>query len=291
MNANLNIHKRLMLPILLHIFFSINLLGQNWFPLEIGNRWDYSISGICHGGGLFRDTSFVEVMGDTIINGKEYFVLSRSFYHFEEKYLRMKNDSLYCFSTEDSVDCLMYAFNQILGIKYYSCKYDTVFYFDELFETYFGFPDSQQAHSPYYNLDHLYYFSKKFGLAFAEYIHPLCDYHVYLSGCIISGFTYGQLLVSVEGENNSISSFKLEQNYPNPFNPGTKINYSIAKSGEVSLKVYDILGINVASLVNEFKDAGIYSVVFNAYSLPSGIYFYQLKAADFVETKKMILLR
>jgi hypothetical protein len=86
-------------------------------------------------------------------------------------------------------------------------------------------------------------------------------------------------------------NFYLAQNYPNPFNPSTKINYSIPKSGDVSLKVYDILGINVASLVNEFKEAGINSVEFNASSLPSGTYFYQLKAGDFVETKKMILLK
>ncbi|MCJ7555049.1 MAG: T9SS type A sorting domain-containing protein [Ignavibacteriaceae bacterium] len=90
--------------------------------------------------------------------------------------------------------------------------------------------------------------------------------------------------------------FNLEQNYPNPFNPSTVISYHLPISGLVSLKVYDILGNEVATLVNEYKSAGKYEVIFNVEthrdaSLPSGIYFYQLKAGSFIQTKKMILLR
>jgi hypothetical protein len=291
LKKTLDIAKLLILIFLLSSINSINLFSQNWFPLEQGNRWDYSISGICHGGGVFSDTSVVEVIKDSIINGKECFVFSRPFYHFEEKYLRVNNDSLYCFSTQDSIDCLMFVFNKTLNSTYYSCRYDTVFYFDEFFETYFSFPDTQQAHSPFYYLDHIYHFSKKFGLVFAEYIHPLCDYHVYLSGCIISGITYGQLLVSVEGENNSISSFKLEQNFPNPFNTSTQIKYSVVENGLLILKVFDVLGREVTTLVNDEKPPGEYEVEFNGANLTSGIYFYQLKTKDFVNTKKMILLK
>ncbi|NWG28070.1 MAG: T9SS type A sorting domain-containing protein [Ignavibacteriaceae bacterium] len=85
--------------------------------------------------------------------------------------------------------------------------------------------------------------------------------------------------------------FELDQNYPNPFNPITTINYSIKSTGLVTLKVYDMLGIEVASIVNEIKEAGNYSVTFNASELPSGIYFYQLRAGSFIETKKMLLLK
>jgi photosystem II stability/assembly factor-like uncharacterized protein len=88
----------------------------------------------------------------------------------------------------------------------------------------------------------------------------------------------------------------LGQNYPNPFNPSTKIIYSVPKSSQVIIKVYDILGREVATLVNEEKPAGHYEVEFNSHSgevqnLSSGIYFYQLRAGSFVETKKMILLK
>ena len=103
-------------------------------------------------------------------------------------------------------------------------------------------------------------------------------------------------------EQNILSDFQLYQNYPNPFNPGTKIKFTIPRSTEyysvpqnVTLKVYDILGNEVATLVDEFKEAGNYEVDFNPGSsiknLVSGVYFYKLQAGSFVETKKMIYLK
>ncbi len=92
--------------------------------------------------------------------------------------------------------------------------------------------------------------------------------------------------------------FKIEQNYPNPFNPSTKIKYSIPDNvilseakNLVRLKVYDILGKEITTLIDEYKPAGEYEVEFNASSLPSGVYFYQLKAGEYVNTKKMNLLK
>jgi len=85
--------------------------------------------------------------------------------------------------------------------------------------------------------------------------------------------------------------FELDQNYPNPFNPSTTINYTIKTAGQVTLKVYDMLGTEVASLVNARKEPGNYSVAFNATNIPSGIYVYRLTADKFVETKKLILLK
>jgi hypothetical protein len=85
--------------------------------------------------------------------------------------------------------------------------------------------------------------------------------------------------------------FSLEQNYPNPFNPKTVINYQLPVSGDVVLTVFDILGNKVETLVDEYKPAGKYEVKFQATNLSSGVYFYQLRAGSFVETKKMILLK
>ncbi|MBS1494798.1 MAG: T9SS type A sorting domain-containing protein [Bacteroidetes bacterium] len=92
---------------------------------------------------------------------------------------------------------------------------------------------------------------------------------------------------------NIPDKFSLSQNYPNPFNPSTKINYEIKNSGFVSLKVFDLLGKEVAALVNEKQNAGSYAVDFNSseYNLPSGIYFYTLNAGEFKETKKMVLIK
>lgn len=86
-------------------------------------------------------------------------------------------------------------------------------------------------------------------------------------------------------------AYSLSANYPNPFNPVTTIDYSIKFNGLVSLKVYDILGNEVATLVNENKSAGFYSVNFNASDLSSGIYIYTIKSGNFTDSKKLILLK
>jgi len=87
------------------------------------------------------------------------------------------------------------------------------------------------------------------------------------------------------------AEFELFQNYPNPFNPSTVISYQLPVGSNATLKLYDILGIEVATLVEEFKTAGKYEVDFNAASLSSGVYFYRLQADSFVETKKMLLMK
>lgn len=98
-------------------------------------------------------------------------------------------------------------------------------------------------------------------------------------------------LTAVEKEKQIPLSANLGQNYPNPFNPTTEIVYSIPQRGYVSLKVYNLLGNEVADLVNGEMGAGTYKTNFDASSLPSGVYFYKLQTGKFVETKKMLLLK
>ena len=109
----------------------------------------------------------------------------------------------------------------------------------------------------------------------------------------IFGSKTGDVVVPVEEEleSNIPTEFALEQNYPNPFNPSTNIIYKINNSQFVSLKVYDVIGNEVATLVNEEKPAGVYNIEWNASGLTSGVYFYQLKTESIVETKKMILMK
>jgi len=96
---------------------------------------------------------------------------------------------------------------------------------------------------------------------------------------------------SVEAEVYSPFEFKLAQNYPNPFNPSTKISFSIPAPEFVTLKVYDILGTEVATLINERKEPGVYTINFNASQLASGMYLYRLQAGSYIETRKMVLMR
>jgi len=99
-------------------------------------------------------------------------------------------------------------------------------------------------------------------------------------------------LTSVSNKDNNLPQlFTLAQNYPNPFNPTTNIKYSLAQAGNVKLIVYNILGSKVATLVNDYKPAGSYSVQFNGTNLASGIYLYRLESGAYTSTKKLILLK
>jgi hypothetical protein len=102
---------------------------------------------------------------------------------------------------------------------------------------------------------------------------------------------FGTPIVGVEEEIIPPSNFILEQNYPNPFNPSTKISWQSPISSRQVLKVYDVLGNEVATLVNEEKEAGYHSIDFNASGLSSGIYYYQLSTNNSTLTKKMILTK
>jgi hypothetical protein len=100
-----------------------------------------------------------------------------------------------------------------------------------------------------------------------------------------------EIISVVENEETIPSAFSLEQNYPNPFNPSTKISWQSPVGSWQTLKIYDVLGNEVATLIDEYKPAGTYELTWYAEQLPSGVYFYQLKAGTFIETKKMLLLK
>ncbi len=98
-------------------------------------------------------------------------------------------------------------------------------------------------------------------------------------------------VITLDVEKNISYKYALEQNYPNPFNPSTKISFSIAKTTNVKLEVFDMLGKLVKSLVNEEKAPGFYSIEFNAKNIPSGVYVYTIKTNEFSETKRMVLVK
>ena len=103
--------------------------------------------------------------------------------------------------------------------------------------------------------------------------------------------TFDVILTSVEEDYQLPTEFSLEQNYPNPFNPTTTIKYQIPELSLVTLKVYDVLGSEIETLVNEEKPTGTYEIIWYAESLPSGVYFYKLQAGSFIEAKKMVLMK
>jgi hypothetical protein len=99
------------------------------------------------------------------------------------------------------------------------------------------------------------------------------------------------VFIKEERSDEMPGDYILSNNYPNPFNPATKIKYSIPHSSLVQIRIFDVLGKELETLVNEEKPAGTYELTWNAAALPSGVYFYRIKAGSFIQTRKMILLK
>ena len=123
------------------------------------------------------------------------------------------------------------------------------------------------------------------------FIDALNGWTVGIDGTILQTTNGGVSFVEEEQIDEIPTEFLLSQNFPNPFNPSTSIQYSVSSRQFVSLKVFDVLGNEIETLVNEEKQAGTYEVTWYAKALPSGVYFYQLKAGEFTAVKKMILLK
>jgi bacillopeptidase F (M6 metalloprotease family) len=143
----------------------------------------------------------------------------------------------------------------------------------------------------------------QFGLDLSNYIDSTVRIAFYFTSNILynhSGWYIDDIRIEgienptgvEENNNNVVTNYMLSQNYPNPFNPTTKINYQFPKASFVTLKIYNVLGKEITTLVNEEKPAGIYEVDFNGSGIPSGVYFYKVQIGNsFTQVKKMMLLK
>jgi len=122
---------------------------------------------------------------------------------------------------------------------------------------------------------------------FGRWPNPVNETSVYMAAVPVTSVT----TVGIDDNTNTTFSYQLNQNYPNPFNPTTQIKYTLAENSNVTLKVYDMLGKEVATLVNESQNAGAHSINFNASDLASGLYIYKIQAGNFTQAKKMMLLK
>ena len=130
------------------------------------------------------------------------------------------------------------------------------------------------------------------GISFEFHMYPPQDSAIAEGTILLDKLMLGgQTAIQDNGNQVNPGSFQLEQNYPNPFNPSTQINFTIASQSKVKLNVFDILGREIATLVNEEMMPGAHRAVFDASDLPSGTYFYRLQAGNLIQTKKMLLLR
>ena len=265
-----------------------------FFPLNVGNKWTYYVK-YDNGNIGYAERKISKILSNNFREVSVTYSLGTS---TNKEYWLYQNNKLYI-STTPNIDASVCCYNtSLMGDEY-------VYRLSSLYPNPWGI---------YHRLgwDRNYIFNnKEYSAQFLELRQEQSSPFSYYTtsnnlGLVELYFRYGDnprtetlielILTDVDTKSDQTSiNYSLSQNYPNPFNPTTMIKYSVVKSANVSLKVYDVLGNEVTTLVNEEKQPGSYEVEFQSTNgspqLASGIYFYQLRAGDFIQTKKMLLLR
>jgi len=291
---------------------SISLQSQNdFFPLKIGNQWNYSYKSIER---QFFDISFMNQM-TTDSGSVQYSILDSSLqdsliiWIVQEKDVVERRIQDYYDSTDTT---FLINVNETFHILEYLDSAHTiksesnyeVFTFPIKWERFGGLISSTQVTRYGADSSILIIEENKFLIAnYSDSLNFHKDVGLVYAQCVIdkgpnTPYYYkwkaslSSFLTSVGNVRKGIpQSFTIYQNFPNPFNSTSVIRYSIPKSSQVKLKIFNVLGQEVETLVNEEKSAGTYEVNWNATNLPSGVYFYRLQSGSFDETKKMILLK
>ncbi|MFA7421375.1 MAG: T9SS type A sorting domain-containing protein [Melioribacteraceae bacterium] len=284
------VRQLLLLLILASAFFTGQSHAQTVAPLAKGNIWIYQA----------KESSAKRVkyyLSDTItIDGAVYFVCKKTIHDTIFQYFRLRDDGVYvCRLRNKDVPYykLNFTYADTLKNKEWFGIWRTVLK-SETQENLFG------KEALVKNIHANWIFTKRdekwtdeYGLVSTN--NPIGNGYNTLIGCVISGKVYGDTSMTVTSveENNIPSRFSLEQNYPNPFNPETTISYKVQVASQVSLKVYDVLGREIVTLVDEFKQPGVYNSTFDTFSssLTSGVYFYKLQAGNFSKVNKMMLVK
>ncbi len=278
----------LMISIDANLLFSGNQNSTSFFPLSIGNTW------------ITRDVSsqpnpafFKHQVLDTIrIENKLYYEVDL----FGPRFFR--EDSLGRFyEYKDSTEQIIMDFSMSKGdsIPISNGAGYTYCVDRKAVETFIGTQD-EEIHfmldwdSIIIDEEQTFILQRGVGIVvFKEFFHV----SEYLVGAIIDGVVYGDTnVVSVEeAKNETPRHFSLSQNYPNPFNPSTTIRFDLPKATFVTLKIYNLLGEELETLVQEYRLAGLHKIRWTAEGLSNGHYFYRLQAGEFVDTKKFILIK
>ena len=271
-----------------------------YYPLNNGNYWEYDHS-IGELGGAYTTSPnyWLNVIGDTLFpNGKTYKKIKQVFFSdgfIIWRYERIDSTTFAVYRFFNGVEYKIDSLSAKPGDKIICSRFNIPFIkftncMSEGEETWFNQQYMVKTMmDPTSSMNYQYKLVEGLGYCYSV-SYEIIFQATKLTYAKINGVEYG-IKTGINRNDQIPTQFILFQNYPNPFNPSTKINYTIPKSGFVTIKVYDLLGREVTSLVNENKPVGNYNVEFNAGNLVSGVYFYRMKAGDFVQTKKLILLK
>lgn len=297
--------------IALFILYTSSIFSQisesfNYLPLKVGNTWIYGYNSI-YGPSKTR----LKIISELNVNGHKYFVFNQqgdtckcsfnSYSPFLSQLSPMRVDSttaklmFYGSSCQWQINERLFdSLSMKIGDYTNSCNGNACL--DTSEQNIFG--TQRKTKRIGMLIPNYYYFrtyAKDIGLVSSVmgcYIGTTCSYN--LLGCVINGVVYGDtsMLTGINQLNSEVpNNFSLSQNYPNPFNPTTNVKFQIPNSGFVKLIVYDLIGKEIQSLVNQQLSPGTYEVDFDGSNLPSGVYYYKLESDSYTETKKMVLIK
>jgi hypothetical protein len=283
-----------------------------YYPLSTGNYWIYKVTDWSYP--YYSEDTFTRtvVAKETLSNNKEYFKI-------EEKY-HNSGYTNYLYERIDSVKGLVFQFDNecenpdsekviddftaevgdSLLIQRFTMCWDSIpTYFSEVgSESIFNEDRNFRTYEYSWLMSYTHKLAQGIGMYNIRNGYDFGESYFTLNGCVIDDIVYGDTtLTDIDDQQNQIpTEYKLEQNYPNPFNPSTKISWQSPIAGWQTLKVYNVLGREVATLVDEYRNAGSYEVEFNVSqesfpAIASGVYFYRIIIGNFIETKKMILIQ
>lgn len=274
----------------------------NYYPLQVGNLWIYN--GFIWTYPDWEAYHFVRKVNDLVLkpNQKSYFEV--------EEYFTDSPYSLKYYERIDSANAKVYRFDEdsaesgqeyliedlraevgdtVKNYRYHLTPYTVLYSADT---TFFQVDSHFKRYYSESLMGYTYDLVKYFGITWVSNTFDFGSDDRRLKGAVINGTLYGDTTITgVKDEPDPVTSFSLFQNYPNPFNPATSIQYALGSRQYVTIKVYDALGNEVATLVNGEKAAGSYSVQFDGSKLSSGIYLYELKASNFIRIRKMVMLK
>jgi hypothetical protein len=280
--VELRVSFKVVVKFLLPFIFTSITFAQFNYPLHVGDYWEY--------------TSGKRIItGDTLMsNEKSYFIFKDNTVGIS--FERQESSKVYVYDTYLQKEILYFDFTK----DYYQIVSTTVIGSDTL-DIFCGgnavyniFGKDRIRYTFVYDVRNwldeeiAYYVTDSLGITGFERI--AWSWAEYLTGAIINGVRYGNPSVSVK-EDFQPMNYMLSQNYPNPFNPTTNITINLPNSHHTTLKVYNILGKEVETLINEKLESGQHYVTWNAKNFPSGLYYYRLISGDFIETKKMVLVK
>ena len=278
---------------------ALDTITCKYFPLTVGNVYKY-FYGTSYGNSY---TYKIRIAKDSIIDNKRYFMFSPGFFGTNSPVrfdsltgnIYLRSASGYCSYSPSEIlhDSLKANLNDSTTVcnSIYRHRCNLIGYWNIIGNNVLIKRFKRNEYPPEDYEEYMY--AMGFGIVGVNYKVGQ-DYASHsLIGCYINGVLYGDTtLIGINQIGIEVpSSFSLSQNYPNPFNPSTKIKFDIKQSSNTKLIVYNILGKEIATLVNEKLSAGSYEVDWDASDHPSGVYFYKLITENFVDVKKMILVK